>query len=97
MRTYTLAVRNGGDGGAIAWSLDTSKLPAWLKANKSSGQTPDEIIFTIDAKSLAEGNYEGTLTFSSSNAVKNKQLTVPYAVQVTAATEHKIYLPFANK
>lgn len=80
--TLPVAVRNGGDGGPLNWTLAPASVPAWMTVNQSNGQTPATLNLTINASALANGVYSGTLTFQSPDALLDNSVTVPYEVMV---------------
>jgi hypothetical protein len=73
------------------WTASES-LP-WLSVSLLSGQTPAEALLTFTPGSLAVGEYHGTVTFTSAQAVNNP-VTLPVTLQVTG---HVLFLPLVMR
>ncbi|MBN1888516.1 MAG: cadherin-like domain-containing protein [Thermoflexales bacterium] len=95
--TRSLALRNGGDGGDIAWSVSRSGA-AILTPTLAGGTTPASLVVSIDAGVSLAGEHAGVLTFqSNSSAITTVQ--VPYRLWVLdlSTFTHWIYLPLVVK
>jgi hypothetical protein len=85
-----LTVRSSGDT-EFAWTA-SENIP-WLTLNKTAGQSPDELVVTIDPKNLAIGTHTGTISFSSGQA-GNGPVEIAVTLQVTG---HRVYLPISRR
>jgi uncharacterized repeat protein (TIGR01451 family) len=95
--TRSLALRNEGDGGDIAWSVSRSGASI-LTPSVASGATPASLVVSIDVDASLAGEHAGVLTFQS-NASVITTVQVPYTVWVLdlSTFTHRIYLPLVVK
>jgi hypothetical protein len=85
-----LTVRSSGDT-EFAWTASES-IP-WLALDKTAGQSPSDLVLTIDPKNLPVGTYSGKISFSSGQA-GNSPIEVTVTLQVTGRT---VYLPLSRR
>jgi hypothetical protein len=78
-----ILVSNSGEG-ILNWSASTDQ--TWLKCSPASGTDSGIISVSINANSLSEGSYKGTLTISSPNAINSPQ-TVNVTLSVFSSTK----------
>jgi hypothetical protein len=75
----------------FAWAA-SENLP-WLTLNQTSGQTPADLVATIDPSQLSVGTYTGKISFSSGQA-GNSPVEITVTLQVTG---HAVYLPLIRR
>jgi len=85
-----LSVRSSSEA-ELGWTA-SEDIP-WLSMDSSAGQTPSDLVLTIDPSGLAVGIYTGKITFISPDA-GNSPMEVFVTLQVTGET---IYLPLITK
>jgi hypothetical protein len=86
----TLTVRSSGET-EFAWTA-SENIP-WLTLDKTAGQSPSELVVTIDPKNLPIGTHTGKITFSSGQA-GNSPVEITVTLQVTG---HTMYLPISRR
>jgi hypothetical protein len=80
--TDTFTISNSGTG-TLDWSVSSNA--AWLSADPASGTGDGQVTVTVDPTGLGVGDYTGTVTVSSSNAVNSPQtVTVDLTVKSSA-------------
>jgi hypothetical protein len=75
------------------FSWTASETIPWLTLAAASGQTPADVVATIDPGALAVGVHSGVIVFSSSQPGVSP-ISVPITVQVTG---HSLYVPMARR
>jgi hypothetical protein len=75
------------------FSWTASETIPWLTLAATSGQTPADVVATIDPGALAVGVHSGVVVFSSSQPGVSP-ISVPITVQVTG---HSLYVPMARR
>jgi hypothetical protein len=86
----TISVRSSSET-EFGWSA-SENLP-WLTLNQTSGQTPADLVATIDPSQLPVGTYTGKISFSSGQAGNS-----PFAITVTLqVTGHAIFVPLVRR
>jgi hypothetical protein len=84
--TQTLSVRSSGEG-VLDWTA-SENIP-WLTLDTNAGDTPTDPVATIDPSGMPVGTFNGTITFTSTQAVNS-----PFEVNVTLqVTGQVVYLP----
>jgi hypothetical protein len=85
-----ISVRSSGDT-EFAWTASES-IP-WLTLNTTTGQSPSELVATIDPSQLSVGTHTGTISFSSGQAANS-----PHEIVVTLQVTGKVmFVPLASK
>jgi hypothetical protein len=84
--TETLTLRSSSETD-LDWTA--SEDISWLTWAPTAGQTPSDLVLTIDPHGLAVGTYTGQIVFSSPQA-ENSPVQVPVTLHVTGNT---LYLP----
>ena len=85
-----LTVRSTGDT-EFAWTA-SENIP-WLTLSKTTGQSPADLVLTIDPKNLPVGTHTGTISFSSGQA-GNSPVEVTVTLQVTGRV---VFLPITRR
>ena len=83
---YTVTLRSSS-ATEITWTA-TENIP-WLSLNAASGQTPSDLVLTIDPSQQTVGTHTGTIRFSSGQA-GNSPVDLPVTLQING---HALYLP----
>ena len=97
--TRTVNVSNVGAGGAFAWTASVTSGAGWLSVSPTSGSTPAVLTLTINASSLAPGDYTGKIQVSASGiAGSPKEVTVnlrvtPAPFQVSPLQIRRVFVP----
>jgi len=83
-------ILNRGNG-ELTWSVQSS--PAWLVVSKTGGviTTADTLLLTINTTGLEYGDYEGTLTLSSSGGAATISLSFAYYAPAIKLSSDVIY------
>lgn len=83
-QTTWFAVRNGGGGGSLDWSVSVSyKTGAdWIRVNADA--SAGDVWLTVSPKNLVPGVYEGALTFDAGPYAGSRTLPVKLTVVVPA-------------
>jgi hypothetical protein len=88
--TDTVTISASDDSGAVVSASVDVGSQSWLSVSPASGAEPQAFIVTSDPTGLADGQYNGTVTFS---AAGYDDLVVPVAL--TAASSQSIWYPDA--
>jgi hypothetical protein len=86
----TLTVRSSGET-ELNWTA--SENLSWLTLNSTAGQTPSDLLVTIDPSHLPVGTHIGKITFNSAQA-GNSPFEVTITLQVTGQAR---FLPFITR
>lgn len=89
-------------GGAVTWTASSS-VP-WLTLNKAGGETPADLLLTVNPAGLAIGAYTGDLTIQApdvpSAAAPLRTWTIPVILNITsqpATSGWKVFLPLVQR
>ena len=86
----TISIRSTG-GTELSWSA--AKNVPWLSLAATSGQTPTDLVVTIDPSQLPVGTHFGKVSFSSAQA-GNSPFDVAISLQITG---NAVFLPIIAK
>jgi hypothetical protein len=87
---YTITLRTTGET-ELDWTA-AEDIP-WLSLESASGQTPTDLVATIDPSQLPVGLHCGTITFTSAGA-GNSPVVVPVTLQVSG---YALRLPMISR
>lgn len=95
LRSAKFWVTNSG-GGSLSWKANSDA--AWLTLSPTQGSAPTEVTIQAVPTGLADGTYEGHITFTASGAAQSpQQITVTLTVGESSAGTEKIYLPLVQR
>lgn len=92
LRQIRLAVKNANSlYTPIHWQATTGQ--AWIKLERSSGSSPDQVLVSVDTAGLAFGDYSGAVTLTNLDD-PTQVITVPVTL---VHQPFKLFLPCARK
>jgi trimeric autotransporter adhesin len=78
--SQTVSISSSGTGATFTAAATTASGGTWLTVSPTSGVTPAQLTVSVATPTLAAGNYTGTITINSPNAVAPLTLTVNLTV-----------------
>jgi len=88
----SIFVHNKGNLDPISWQATANQ--RWLQLSKTSGQTPDTLVLSVDCEALEPGTYSATVTITNRKVPAEREV-----VEVVAVVEpvERMWLPVIVK
>jgi uncharacterized protein (TIGR03437 family) len=78
-------IRLTDTGGAVQFTVGTTSTPSgWLSTDTTTGNTPKDVVVTVNTAGLSVGTYSGTITISAPGVLANP-VAISVTLNVTAA------------